>query len=78
MIENVGTQALCWSSFPGASNVGYGFSAEQGSNISAWTAIDMFRGVSMRCVVDIDYIRKAENGGLFGTSVISLKEKLLP
>ena len=80
VLEFPGSNSRYWTSYSGASNVGYGLTVTHLPilTISSWSSIDKFLGANVRCVVDKDYIKKAENGGLFGTGVINLKNNLLP
>ena len=82
LVQSTETHSLYWTSATnGLINGGLtngGAFAASFANINALIDAEMFRGFSVRCVVDKDYIQNKENGGLFGAEVIKLKEKLLP
>jgi len=75
---NSGTQARVWTSCSVSTNLAMGLLINDPNLPEMNLALDKSWGANVRCVVDKNYIRNAENGGLFGTGITNLKNVLLP
>ena len=78
VLGNSGTHARFWTSYSVSTNMAIGLQFDDIAPPAMGTVIDKAWGVSVRCVVDKNYILNVENGGLFGTGIINLKNVLLP
>ena len=78
--NSINPSAYYWTSYtaPGNMNMAMGLFFSGASLPAGTTALDKGFGASVRCVVDKNYIKNAENGGLFGTGITNLKYVLLP
>ena len=76
-MTNATTHARYWTSSPASNGMVIGLIFD-GSTFDVRDELVKSWGASVRCVVDKNYIKKAENGGLFGAGVINLKSALLP
>jgi hypothetical protein len=81
VITDVATSAYSWTSWAGASSRNY----LDGTGLLISTTststdpyIDKAYGVSVRCVVDLNYLLSKEGGGLFGSGAGTLEGELLP
>jgi len=77
-LVNSGTHARVWTSNSVSTNMAMGLLIDDPNLPIRSTALDKSWGANVRCVVDKNYIRKAENGGLFGSGITNLKNVLLP
>ena len=75
-----GDEARFWTSYSTNTNMARGLFFDDNTTFRPInsTSLDKAWGASVRCVVDKNYIRNAENGGLFGTGINNLKNELLP
>jgi hypothetical protein len=89
VLDSIGTHTYIWSSFANSTypNLGQGLFIRYISTPPLYhytvsgehnNIFDKSLGVSVRCVVDKNYIIRKENGGLFGNEVSRLRGVLLP
>jgi hypothetical protein len=74
-MTGAGTSAYFWASWNNSTTEGMGLSID-GSSVNHAYSILKRNGVSVRCVVDRNYLINTGSGGLFGSSAGEMKNKI--
>jgi uncharacterized protein (TIGR02145 family) len=77
VIINTATHAYHWTSFSVNDTHGIGLSISN-SDVSLTSTREKFYGVSVRCVVDANYLLNTPGGGLFGNSAGEMEGNIIP
>lgn len=77
-INNAGTGGYFWASWNGDGSGDTGTGLRISNTVVTYPDIYMDEGLSVRCVVDVNYLLNTEGGGLFGNSAGGMAEEIIP
>jgi uncharacterized protein (TIGR02145 family) len=70
------THSYYWTSLSTSGTSAEGLGIDNTSSVSSNSPIDIDRGVSVRCVADLQYLRSASGGGLFGSGAANMIDQI--